>query len=180
MHGSSLENMKRVRAKYLHDKGTVLDIGSQDINGTYKHLFKGWNYKGLDVCPGSNVDIVVKDAYHWTEVESSSYDVVISGQAFEHIEFPWLTINEVARVLKAGGLCCIIAPSSGPIHYAPEGKDCWRFLPDGLAALAVWAKLEVLESYIGWESINNAEDDQWKDAVLICRLRPYTPGIVGI
>jgi SAM-dependent methyltransferase len=179
VHGSSLENMKRFVDKYLDhwEDITVLDVGSQDVNGTYKPLFKGWNYKGLDVCPGNNVDIVVQDSYHWSEVESRSYDVVISGQAFEHIEFPWLTMGEIARVLKPGGFCCIIAPSSGPIHWE---KDCWRFLPYGLAALAKWAKLEVLESYIGWESIKNAEDDQWKDAVLICRRRPYIPGIVGI
>ena len=168
MHGSSLENMKRFRDKYLHDKGTVLDVGSQDVNGTYKPLFEGWEYTGLDTCPGSNVDIVVKDAYNWSEIQSDYYDLAVSGQAFEHIEYPWLTMSEIARVLKTGGLCCIIAPSSGPAHYA-EGKDCWRFLPGGLAALARWAKLEVSESFIGWESIKNAEDDQWKDVVLICR-----------
>lgn len=170
MHASSYKNMKRFIDKYLqgqeHSKATVLDVGSQDVNGTYKPLFAGWEYKGLDVQPGNNVDIVVEDVYNWSEVKSNSCDVVISGQAFEHIEFFWLTISEIARVLKAGGLCCIIAPSAGPGHSIP---DCWRFMPDGFRAMAKWVELEVVESYIGWESIRNAEDDQWKDAVLICR-----------
>jgi hypothetical protein len=34
---------------------------------------------------------------------------VVSGQAFEHIEFIWLTILEIARVLKTNGLAVIIA-----------------------------------------------------------------------
>ena len=173
MHDSSLKNMKRFIDKYLHGimPGKVLDVGSQDVNGTYKPLFAGWDYRGLDVSSGSNVDIVVRDDYSWTGIESSSYDVVISGQTFEHIEFFWLTMSEIARVLKGGGLCCVIVPSAGPRHSTAEGKDCYRFLPDGLEALARWAKLEVLESYISWESIRNAEDDQWKDCVLIC-LKP--------
>lgn len=173
MHASSYLNMKRFVDKYLHgqehNKSKVLDVGSQDVNGNYKPLFADYEYRGLDVCPGSNVDIVVDDSYHWREVESNSYDIVISGQALEHVEFFWLTVGEIARALKPSGLCCIIAPSSGPRHVCSEGKDCWRFLPDGLEAVAKWAGLEVLESYIGWESIKNAEDDQWKDAVLICR-----------
>ena len=171
MHSSSLKNMKRFVDKYLQGivPGKVLDVGSQDVNGTYKPLFAGWEYSGLDVCTGNNVNVVVNDPYHWSGVESNSYDVVISGQAFEHIELPWLTMGEIARVLKAGGLCCIIAPSSGPRHSTPGGKDCWRYLPNGLEALARYVKLEVMESYIGWESIGNYEDSLWQDAVLICR-----------
>ena len=173
MHASSYKNMKRFIDKYLHAaklaNASVLDIGSQDFNGSYKPLFEGYDYKGLDTCQGSNVDIVVSDIYHWASVGSSSIDVVVSGQAFEHIEFFWLIMREVTRVLKANGLCCIVVPSAGPRHSTSDGKDCWRFLPDGLEAMAHWASLEVLESYIGWEVISNAEDDQWKDAVLICQ-----------
>lgn len=172
MHPSSRRNMGRFVDKYLShytDGATVLDVGSQDVNGSYGPLFEGWHYVGLDICPGSNVDIVVKDIHHWSEVKSNSYDVVISGQAFEHMEFFWLIMGEIARVLKASGLCCIIAPSSGPQHCTPGGKDCWRFLPDGLEAVARYAKLEVLESYIGWGFIGSYEDSLWQDTVLICR-----------
>ena len=67
MHASSYKNMERFINKYLrdweHSKATVLDVGSQDVNGTYKPLFAGWEYKGLDICPGSNVDIVVENIY---------------------------------------------------------------------------------------------------------------------
>ena len=40
--------------------------------------------------------------------------MVVSGQTFEHIEYIWVTIVEIARVLRTGGLACLIAPGSGP------------------------------------------------------------------
>lgn len=175
MHKSSYRNMERFVGKYLQghcaglDTPVVLDVGSQDLNGSYKSLFEGWNYIGLDVCPGNNVDVVADDIYHWDKVKPNSCDAVISGQALEHVELFWLVMLEIARVLKEGGLCCVIVPSAGPAHAYPGGKDCWRFMPDGLEAMAKYAKLDVSESRIGWDMISDAVDDQWKDCVLICR-----------
>jgi len=180
VHASSYRNMERFVDKYLRghyanaDTPVVLDVGSQDLNGSYRALFEdlehvNWDYIGLDVCSGKNVDVVVDNIYHWAKIKSGSCDVVISGQTLEHVEFFWLTMEEVARVLKEGGLCCIIVPSAGPRHAYEGGKDCWRFLPDGLVAVAKYAKLEVMESSIGWESIKSYEDDQWKDSILVCR-----------
>jgi ubiquinone/menaquinone biosynthesis C-methylase UbiE len=36
-------------------------------------------------------------------LRSNSVDVVVSGQAFEHIPFVWVSITEIARVLRRGG-----------------------------------------------------------------------------
>ena len=94
----------------------------------------------MDLSEGENVDLVLSDPYSWSEIRSSSVDVFVSGQAFEHIEFFWQTMLEIARALKPGGLCCIIAPSGGPEHKYP--LDCWRFYPDGFRALARYAGLD--------------------------------------
>ncbi|HWQ20864.1 MAG TPA: class I SAM-dependent methyltransferase, partial [Methanotrichaceae archaeon] len=71
----------------------VLDVGSYDMNGSYKPLFTNHNYIGLDICAGPNVDLVVADPYHWP-IEDAAFDAVISGQALEHIERPWQTLQE--------------------------------------------------------------------------------------
>ena len=148
MHKSSKEKMRAFRNKYLSaregERLTVLDLGSMDVNGSYREIFDHpkWRYQGLDLAEGENVDIVLKNTYSWKEVKSDSVDVLVSGQAFEHMEFFWITMLEVARVLKPGGLCCIIAPSSGYEHRYPV--DCWRFFPDGMDALARFARLKVL------------------------------------
>jgi len=124
----------------------VLDVGSYDVNGGYKHFFtdKKFQYTGLDIAAGPNVDIVPQCPYLWKEIESESFDVVISGQAFEHIEFPWLTISEIARVLKKNGLLCIIVPRLSARHRYPV--DTYRYDTDGIIALARYAGLTALHA----------------------------------
>ncbi len=112
-------------------------FASDDNNIDYK-------YTGLDMIEGHNVDIVVENPYRWKEVADNAFDVVISGQMFEHVEFPWLTISEMARVLKPEGLMCILVPSMAQIHRAP--LHCQNYFSDGLIALAKYAGLEILHA----------------------------------
>jgi SAM-dependent methyltransferase len=180
VHDSSLDRMSRFIDEFLAaHRGRalrVLDVGSFDVNGSYRSLFDdpSWTYIGLDMCAGPGVDLVVQQPFRWGHVPSSSFDLVISGQAFEHIEFPWVTILEVERVLRAGGLCCLVVPSSGPEHRYP--RDCWRFYPDGLVALAHWGDLDVVRAETHWNDEGWGEDsDQWHDSVLVAR-KPMRPG----
>lgn len=177
MHKSSLDKMEKFISNYLDrdKKLRILDIGSQDVSeegyyGSYKHLFNcsNWEYIGVDLCAGKNVDVVLKDVYRWNEFNANSFDVIISGQAIEHIEFFWVTMYELSRVLKPEGLCCIIGPSGGYEHRYPV--DCWRFYPDGFKALAFYAKLEPVEVYTQWESLGYTDgSDDWHDSVLIAK-----------
>ncbi|MGB9498501.1 MAG: methyltransferase domain-containing protein [Dissulfuribacterales bacterium] len=175
MHQSSFDKMLAFKTKYLdalNDKPIViLDLGSLDVNGSYQEIFDrpAWHYRGLDMTPGKNVDIVLKNPYHWKEVGSNSVDVLVSGQAFEHIEFFWISMLEIARVLKPGGLCCIIAPSGGYEHKYPV--DCWRFYPDGFSALARFARLKVIEVSTQWELDDRYDkrSNSWHDSMLVCR-----------
>ena len=173
MHPTSLNKMKAFVDNYLKDYTnqplTILDVGSQAVAGnpTYKLLFDKpqWKYLGLDVVDGHNLDIVVKDPYQWKEIEDGFADLVISGQAFEHIEFPWLTIKEIFRVLKDKGVCCIIAPSSGWEHRHPV--DCWRIFPDGMRAFAKWTGFRLIEVFTDWGL------DPWRDTFAVFQ-KPLT------
>lgn len=174
MHLSSLDNMRSFRNRYLTGKEDrplrILDLGSTAIGGSYRPIFekKPWDYIGVDLASGENVDLVLSDPYNWLEIDSSSIDVLISGQTFEHIAYFWKTMTEIARVLRPGGLCCIIAPSGGPEHRYPV--DCWRFYPDGFRALAEYAGLETLDVETHWESGSYSDDShRWADTVLVAR-----------
>ncbi|NIX36552.1 MAG: methyltransferase type 11, partial [Nitrospinaceae bacterium] len=54
MHQSSFDKMQGFRHRYLDGKEgenlSILDLGSLDVNGTYRPLFNvpSWNYHGLD------------------------------------------------------------------------------------------------------------------------------------
>ena len=165
MHQSSFLAMEKFKNQYL-DVNTnldILDIGSFDSNQDsfdYGLLFNenNWNYYGMDIKEGPNVDLVVSDIYNWVEINDESYDVVVSGQAFEHMEFFWKAIVEIERILKLGGFCCIIAPSTGPVHRNPY--DCYRFTAEGMKSIGKYAGLEVLDSYTQVSPV-------WNDSVLI-------------
>jgi SAM-dependent methyltransferase len=175
MHASSFDKMAGFRRDYLEklcdQPLVILDLGSQDINGSYRPLFDRprWRYVGVDMAAGKNVDVVLRDPYDWREIAANSADVIISGQTFEHTEFFWLTMQQIARALKPRGLCCIIAPSSGPEHQYPV--DCWRIYPDGLRAVARYAGLETLEARTQWEDAPeyDSESNKWHDSILIAR-----------
>ena len=160
MDNTSKKIMQSFVEKYLEDKKlTILDVGSFNVNGSYNRYFQNpkWKYTGADIVDGKNVDVVFKEPYNW-QFKDNSFDVVISGQTFEHIEYPWLTIKEIERVMKPGGVGCIIAPSEGYEHRYP--LDCWRFMPDGFRALAKWAGLEVIDVY-------KEDNNIWKPLILI-------------
>ena len=174
MHKSSLEKMQKFYDQHLANKVDdnlkILDLGSMNVNGTYRSILnsKNWEYIGIDMEEGSGVDMVLKKPYQWSEIQSDSIDVLISGQAFEHIEYFWIIILEVFRVLKPGGICCIIAPAGGYEHKYPV--DCWRFYPDGFIAIAKFAQLKVIKAETQWDSLCFDDgSDQWKDSVLIAQ-----------
>jgi len=164
MHPSSYDKMAEFCRDYL---------GSCDYNGSYRALFDHapWRYIGADLQAGENVDLVLRDPYHWRELKSASVDVLVSGQTFEHTEFFWETILEIERVLKPGGLCCLIAPAAGPEHRYP--LDCWRIFADGFRAIARYAGLEVLYARSQWEELPqyDSESNKWHESILIARKR---------
>ncbi|MDQ6862107.1 MAG: class I SAM-dependent methyltransferase, partial [Verrucomicrobiota bacterium] len=175
MHPSSYEKMAEFCRDYLASKRssrlTILDIGSADYNGSYRPIFTNanWRYIAADLAPGPNVDLVLRDPYRWREFKSNSVDVIVSGQTFEHAEFFWVTMEEIARVLKPGGLCCIIAPAAGPEHRYP--LDCWRVLADGFRAVARYAQLKVLHAHTTWldDLSYTSGGETWHESVLIAK-----------
>ena len=175
MHQSSYEKMRAFRTRYLAAKASepleILDVGAMDVNGSYRPLFDepAWHYRGADLEAGRNVDLVLKDPYYFDGMRTNSLDVLVSGQALEHMPHFWLFFLEVFRCLKPGGLCCVIAPSGGYEHRYPV--DCWRFYPDGMRTAAEYARLDVLEVHTDWKPAADYSDDSaaWQDSVLIAR-----------
>ena len=170
MHASSYQHMQRLVSTYL-DRArplAAIDIGSYDVNGSYRTLFDapGWRYTGVDLEAGPGVDVVLSSPYR-LPFASRSVDVVISGQAFEHVEYFWMTWLEMVRVLKPGGLIFLIAPSRGPEHRYPQ--DCWRFYPDGYRALAKFGRCELVEVGTDWEPHADPGSAPWGDTVGVFR-----------
>lgn len=134
MHAEALGEMGRLLCHYMSRHADVLDVGSLDVNGSYRGLVekRGWHYTGLDLTAGKNVDVVAEQPYAYPFADGS-FDVVISGSTAEHVAMPWLWVPELARLLRPGGMLAIITHTSWMLHRFP--CDYWRFMPDGLRLL---------------------------------------------
>ncbi|NWH09522.1 MAG: class I SAM-dependent methyltransferase [Alphaproteobacteria bacterium] len=173
MHASSYENMQLAYRRFLAGTeleergGLVLDVGGSDVNGSYRALFKAgrFKYMAADLEAGPGVDIVLEDPYV-IPMRDGMADIIVSGQAFEHIEFFWRTFAEMARVLNPDGIIFLIAPSGGPEHRFPV--DCYRFLPDAYRALAKSANLDLVDV---WRD----ERGPWQDLVGVFRHKGASP-----
>lgn len=129
---------------------------------------------------GPNVDVVPKNPYNWDCIHTEDFDVVISGQCFEHLEFPWVTFAEMCRVLKKGGLMCLIAPYTCKRHRYPI--DCYRYDADSFAAFARYGNLEPL--HISRQEAPQNADKTWfgniEDCILVARKPENWSGMLDV
>lgn len=154
VHISSLDNFRVCLKKFFvpdpqfsdFKNMAVAEIGSADINGSYREVIDqiGCSYTGVDLEAGLGVSVVLEDPYIFP-LADNTFDLVYSGQTFEHAEFFWKTFSEMCRIAKPNALIIVLSPSSGAVHRYPV--DCYRFKPDAMAALARFAGVQLLDSW---------------------------------
>jgi SAM-dependent methyltransferase len=156
---------------YVRDSARILEIGAQNVNGTLRDFAPvNSEYIGVDICPGSSVDIVLEDPYTFP-FKAGHFDAVISSSCFEHDQMFWLTFLEMVRVTKPRGYIYINAPSNGNYHRHPV--DNWRFYPDAALALQCWARrqgkaVKLIECFTA-----RRKQDIWNDCVMIFSKRKH-------
>jgi hypothetical protein len=112
-------------AKHANFEGCrFLEIGSREVTGPSRikcHIPLA-SYTGFDIIEGPNVDIV-GDAHELSsQIAAESVDFVYSTAVFEHLAMPWLVVEEVAKILKVGGVVGIETHFSHSEHEYP-----WHF-----------------------------------------------------
>lgn len=116
---------------------STLELGALNVNGSVRGYFTG-PYIGVDKQAGNGVDKVM-DA-NQLEFEDESFDTVVSTEMLEHDPSPWLTFQEIYRVLKPGGK--LLLTTRGPeFPHHDYGGDFYRYTNDALAHLARYAGL---------------------------------------
>lgn len=128
MHSNCYREFNRFIKKITLENPTVCDVGSRDVNGTFKkYLPKKWKYTGIDIQAGKNVDIVLSDPYDWKIGEQ--FDIVVSGNVTNHVKDIYAFFVEFGKLLKPNGRFFIISPYRHGVSRWP--LDCWRIMPDG-------------------------------------------------
>jgi SAM-dependent methyltransferase len=116
------------------------------------------DYTGVDIRAGANIDVVMTKPYR-IPLKSRSFDVVLSGQVFEHVPFFWASLLEIARVMKPRAYFFLTVPSRGHRHST---YDCWRVYPDGLRAMAAWSRLNLREAFTDFPPTVGARKHDFK------------------
>lgn len=104
MHLNQQRFCERIKDKFpdcFYQK-KVLEIGSLDINGSIRYLFKDCEYIGIDLGAGKGVDLICSG--HELNRPDNYYDTIISTEAFEHDKHYKETIKNAMRMLKPEGL----------------------------------------------------------------------------
>ena len=102
---------------------SVLDIGSLDINGNNRYLFENYTYTGVDLALGPNVDVASRGHLYKSEKQ---FDVVISTECFEHDEYYDLTIKNMYKLLKPGGLFMFTCAAPGRPEHGTTKTSQWQ------------------------------------------------------
>ena len=151
---------------------SVLDVGSYDIDGSCRCNFNATYFSCIqsNMLDDKSEGIVPKSAYEWKEIKDSSHDVVVSGDALKRADLFWVTISEMVRVLRPGGLICIVVPR-GFVHPRPP-VDSYRFDTDGIIAIARYCNLTPLHASCNLLAEGSSSDryvDDEVDTVLIAQ-----------
>lgn len=112
-HPQQAEYFDAVRALYpAHfERARVLEVGSLDINGSVRDLFRDCDYTGVDLQPGPGVDLACPG--HMLAFPSGHFDTTISAECFEHNPFWRETLANMLRMTRPGGLVLISCATTG-------------------------------------------------------------------
>jgi SAM-dependent methyltransferase len=178
MHEGTAALLRAFVEGYMTDRRNtatrVLHIGDEGLDAICE-IFTDphWTLTTAGQYPAGDLTVQLRRSYQWSELKANQFDVVTSSQALEHFDYPWVTMLELARVLRPGGLACIVASSDRREHLPPI--DCWRFNADGLVALVEWADLESLELAIQRNGDSAGQHAETRSDVMVIARRPLVP-----
>lgn len=110
--------------------GRVLEIGGRE--NPHGARLTGFEYLNLDLTE-TGPGVIQGDITDCPEIESGSFDAVISVDVFEHIREPWKAAPEIVRLLRPGGFTYHSTLFSWRYHPCPV--DYWRYTPEALRFL---------------------------------------------
>ena len=133
-----------IRESYKFSPGRVLEVGSQDVNGTVRDSFAdAESYLGIDMAPARGVDLVLLSHEIPEVYPDGSFDTVICCECLEHDIKPWETVEAMRNAIRPGGHMLITTPTFGfPLHRYP--KDYFRYGEDAYREW-IFAGFQIIE-----------------------------------
>lgn len=128
--------LKAVNEHLPYFQGQLLDIGCGKM--PYREYILAHSqttkYVGLDIEGALEYDASIKPDYTWDGIRmpflNDTFDCALGTEVLEHCPDPELTLTEVYRVLKPGGVFVLTVPFLWNLHEVPH--DEYRYTPFSL------------------------------------------------
>jgi SAM-dependent methyltransferase len=101
--------------------GSVLDVGSLDINGGPHLLISPRTYVGVDLGEGPNVTLVGRGED--LDLPTASFDVSMSSECFEHNPYWRATLLNMVRMTRPEGLIVFTCATTGRLEHGTSRTD---------------------------------------------------------
>jgi len=128
---------------FPHGGDELLDLGAG--SAPYAPLYSQFFRQTVTVdVPFSPLDVSTVDVIASADdlpFEDARFDCVLCTEVLEHCARPAVVMDEIARVLKPGGVVLLTTPLMQALHSMPH--DYYRYTPSALENLAAGADLEV-------------------------------------
>jgi SAM-dependent methyltransferase len=110
------------RNRALVSGADVIEIGSYDVNGSVRDIFKtAEKFVGVDLTEGPGVDVVAFG--HEIDHPDGSYDISVSGECFEHDPHWKASFENMVRLTRPGGLVVFTCASHGRPEHGTTRSD---------------------------------------------------------
>jgi SAM-dependent methyltransferase len=115
--------------------GPVLEVGSKEYGSTssFRTLYKGSEYVGLDMADGTGVDVVTDLTQGIGPLREGHFALVICCSVLEHVTRPWVFAENLTKVVRPGGKLFMSVPWVWRYHPYPD--DYYRFSHKGVMQL---------------------------------------------
>lgn len=125
---------------------TVLEVGSRNVNGSYRALIEPCaEYVGVDMVGGPGVDVLCDATNLDRATGGRQFDLVVCTEMLEHAEHWAEVIRNLKFAVKPGGHLAVTTRSPGfPKHDYPG--DWWRFTQDHMRDMFADFDILALES----------------------------------
>jgi len=124
-HPEQIAYFERISEMFRSDfanAGNVLEVGSQNINGTVRDFFaNNINYLGLDIGRGDGVDLVIPGEL--VELPDGWADIAISTECFEHARNWKDILLNMIRITKPEGLILLTFAGKGRATHGTLDSD---------------------------------------------------------
>jgi SAM-dependent methyltransferase len=119
--------LKSAKERFAPTPGSVLEVGSYDVNGSPRSVFgQATEYLGIDRQEGPGVDLVADAA---TLDLGQKFGVVLCCETLEHTADPLRIVERLKSHVAPGGILIVTTPGNGfGEHFFP--RDYYRFMPN--------------------------------------------------